>query len=273
MGVDYPIAIDNDFAVWRAFANAPGPRSTSPTRRDGSGITTSARRTTSAPSGSSSSCSPRRDATSSTATWSRSSRPASSSRPTGHARLAGDLRRLRPDHRLRVTGGLEPDRSRRLRRAGAARAQPVGARPATGRSASRPRRWTSPAAGSPSASAGATSTSSWAPGRTARPCASSSGSTGSRRTSAHGLDVDEQGNGDRRRRPALPADPPATARSPTAPSRSPSSTRAPRPTSSPSAERARGRPETTKPPQVAGVSCEAAEETRTLDLLHGKQTL
>ena len=44
MGVEYPIAMDNDFAVWRAFGNAAtGPRSTSPTPRGGSGITTSAR--------------------------------------------------------------------------------------------------------------------------------------------------------------------------------------------------------------------------------------
>ena len=78
MGVAYPIAIDNDFAIWRAFDNkATGPRSTSWTRRAGSGIATSARRTTSAPRGSSSSCFPRRGATGSMTNWSRSSPTAS----------------------------------------------------------------------------------------------------------------------------------------------------------------------------------------------------
>ena len=83
MGVDYPIAVDNDFAVWRAFDNAYWPALYFVDAGDGSGTTTSARRTTSGRSGSSSSCSPKRAATTSTRTWWRSSRTASTSPPTG----------------------------------------------------------------------------------------------------------------------------------------------------------------------------------------------
>jgi thiol-disulfide isomerase/thioredoxin len=68
MGIDYPVAVDNAFAVWRAFDNATGPRSTSSTPGDAVATTTSARRTTSARSRSSSSCSPRPGAPTSTRT-------------------------------------------------------------------------------------------------------------------------------------------------------------------------------------------------------------
>ena len=60
MGIDYPVAVDNEFAVWRAFDNAYWPALYFvDAERRGSGTTTSARRTTSGRSGSSSSCSPR----------------------------------------------------------------------------------------------------------------------------------------------------------------------------------------------------------------------
>jgi thiol-disulfide isomerase/thioredoxin len=39
MRIDYPIAIDNDYAVWRAFANHYWPACTSPTGRGVSGTT------------------------------------------------------------------------------------------------------------------------------------------------------------------------------------------------------------------------------------------
>ena len=59
MRIDYPVAIDNDYAVWRAFDNHDWPASTLPTRRAASATTTSARPTTSRPSSQSSSYSPR----------------------------------------------------------------------------------------------------------------------------------------------------------------------------------------------------------------------
>jgi len=45
--IDYPVAIDNDVAVWRAFANNYWPALSSSTRRVRSGITVSAKATTS----------------------------------------------------------------------------------------------------------------------------------------------------------------------------------------------------------------------------------
>ena len=47
MRVDYPVAIDNGYAIWRAFDITTGPRCTSPTRRGVSGITISAKASTS----------------------------------------------------------------------------------------------------------------------------------------------------------------------------------------------------------------------------------
>ena len=44
--VEYPIALDNDYGVWRPSPTTSGRRSTSPTRRDGSATTTSARAST-----------------------------------------------------------------------------------------------------------------------------------------------------------------------------------------------------------------------------------
>ena len=56
MRIDYPVAVDNDYAVWGAFANTTGPPCTSPTRRGASGTTTSAKANTSSRKWSSSSC-------------------------------------------------------------------------------------------------------------------------------------------------------------------------------------------------------------------------
>jgi thiol-disulfide isomerase/thioredoxin len=47
IGIAHPIAVDNDFAVWRALTTRTGPPCTSPTPKGGSGTTASARRTTS----------------------------------------------------------------------------------------------------------------------------------------------------------------------------------------------------------------------------------
>jgi thiol-disulfide isomerase/thioredoxin len=44
--VGYPVAIDSDYAVWRAFSNHYCPPSTSPTLRGGCGIISSARAST-----------------------------------------------------------------------------------------------------------------------------------------------------------------------------------------------------------------------------------
>ena len=46
MGVEYPIAIDSDYAVWHAFSNRYWPAVYSPTREGGSDITSSARAAT-----------------------------------------------------------------------------------------------------------------------------------------------------------------------------------------------------------------------------------
>ena len=43
MGIAYPVALDSDYAIWRAFTTTTGPPCTSPTRRDISATTTSAR--------------------------------------------------------------------------------------------------------------------------------------------------------------------------------------------------------------------------------------
>jgi hypothetical protein len=83
MGVDYPIAVDNDFAIWRAFDNAFWPALYFVDPEDASGITTSVRRNTSGRRGSSSSSSPRREAMRSTKTSSQLSRQASTSPRTG----------------------------------------------------------------------------------------------------------------------------------------------------------------------------------------------
>ncbi len=49
LGVGYPVAIDNDYAVWTAFHNRYWPRSTLPTPRDESATTTSVKRNTTRP--------------------------------------------------------------------------------------------------------------------------------------------------------------------------------------------------------------------------------
>ena len=43
MRIDYPIAVDNDYAIWRAFDNRSGPHCTSSTRGDASVTITSVR--------------------------------------------------------------------------------------------------------------------------------------------------------------------------------------------------------------------------------------
>ena len=59
--IDYPVAIDNDYAIWRAFENQYWPAHLFHRRRGRACATTiSARATTKGPSGLSSSCLPRR---------------------------------------------------------------------------------------------------------------------------------------------------------------------------------------------------------------------
>ena len=69
LGVEYPVVIDNDFAIWQSLANRSWPPSTSPTATAGSATATSARAPTRRPSERSSSC------------WASTRRP-SASRPT-----------------------------------------------------------------------------------------------------------------------------------------------------------------------------------------------
>ena len=138
MGVDYPIAVDNDFAVWRAFDNAYWPalyfvdadgrirhhhfgeedyerserviqqllaEAGSDDVDDGPGVGRAGRRL------------PRRR--------------------LGHAGVAGDLRRLRPGHRLRVTGRPRTRPQPGLRASRRGSGSTSGLSPATGRWASR----------------------------------------------------------------------------------------------------------------------------------------
>ena len=138
MGIEYPVAVDNEFAVWRAFDNAYWPAlyfvdAGGRIRHHHFGEED----------------------------YERSERVIQqllaeagradvdddlvSVEPDGvylgadwdDAGVAGDLRRLRPGHRLRVTGWPRTRPQPGLPRAVAAQAQPVGPRPATGRWESR----------------------------------------------------------------------------------------------------------------------------------------
>jgi hypothetical protein len=46
MRIEYPVVIDNDYAIWRAFKNQHGPPSTSSTRADAFVSITSGRAST-----------------------------------------------------------------------------------------------------------------------------------------------------------------------------------------------------------------------------------
>ena len=83
LNVEFPIALDPEYAVWEAFATATGRPSTSPTRRGGSGTTSSARADTTSANGSSSGCCAMPGETASATTWSRSFPTASRPKPTG----------------------------------------------------------------------------------------------------------------------------------------------------------------------------------------------
>ncbi len=72
MRVDYPIAIDNDFAIWRASTTTIGRPSISSMRRGGFGIINSARVNTSSRKGSFNNCCPRPEAAASVMNWFRS---------------------------------------------------------------------------------------------------------------------------------------------------------------------------------------------------------
>ena len=136
MDVEYPIALDSDYAVWRRVrATTTGRPSTSPTRRAGSGTTSSARAGTTSASGSSSSCCARPGARTSPTTWSPSRRTGSRRRPTGtNLRVARDLPRLRAGPELRVSGRRRARTSPHLRRARSRWSSTSGRSPGTGRS-------------------------------------------------------------------------------------------------------------------------------------------
>ena len=94
MGVDFPIALDNDFAVWRAFDNNAWPALYFIDDEGESAITISARRTTSALSGSSSSWWPRLGSTAPIGSWCRLKSLRLRLRRMGDAGIPRDLRRL-----------------------------------------------------------------------------------------------------------------------------------------------------------------------------------
>ncbi len=84
MKIDYPVAVDNDYAVWSAFDNHYWPAlyfadEHGQIRR----ITTTAKANTSSRKWSSSNCWPKPDPPASAATWSRSTPAAWKPRPTG----------------------------------------------------------------------------------------------------------------------------------------------------------------------------------------------
>ena len=84
-GLEYPVAIDSSYGVWRAFANHYWPAVYIADAEGGSGTTTSARAATRSASGSFSSCCEKPASTTSATTSSPSSRRASRCRPTGRA--------------------------------------------------------------------------------------------------------------------------------------------------------------------------------------------
>ena len=83
MRVEYPIAIDSDYAVWRAFGNHYWPALYIADAQGESGTTSSARAATTSANGSSSSCCARPGTRASVTIWSPSLRTVSRLRPTG----------------------------------------------------------------------------------------------------------------------------------------------------------------------------------------------
>ena len=119
MNVRYPIALDPDYAVWRAFDNHYWPARTSPTRKDESATTNSARVDTRSANEPSRCCCARPGATASPTISSPSPTTASRRKRTGRTWIARDVPRLSAGSELRV-GRC------RARRTGAL-AQPVDA--------------------------------------------------------------------------------------------------------------------------------------------------
>jgi len=71
-GIDYPVAIDNDYTVWSAFANHYWPALYFADAQGASGIITSAKASISSPKWLSSNCWPRPEPATSAGNWSRS---------------------------------------------------------------------------------------------------------------------------------------------------------------------------------------------------------
>ena len=186
-----------------------GPPSTSSTPRDGSGITTSARRTTSGRSGSSSSCSPRREATVSTedlvsvepdgvylaADWDTLGSPETY---VGYARATG----------FASPGGLATRPQPGLRRAAAASRSTSGRSPATGRSGPQITTLNEPGGRIVHRFHGRDLNLVLGTRADGAPVRFRVLIDGQPPIGARGLDVDEQGDGTVVRGAALPADPP-----------------------------------------------------------------
>jgi thiol-disulfide isomerase/thioredoxin len=85
MRITYPVATDNDYAVWRAFDNHYWSALYVADAQGESDTTTSARANTASRKWSSSNCWPRPDPPARALTWSRSPPAAWKSRPTGPA--------------------------------------------------------------------------------------------------------------------------------------------------------------------------------------------
>ena len=179
LGVGYPVVIDNDFAIWRSFDNHYWPAAL-PRRPRRARPVPPLRRGRLRGDRAGDPAAPRRR---------RGDRPTST--PAGVAEAAdwdtlespGDLRRVSPRRAPRCSGATR------------ARAQPLGARRrVVGRRGGRRAR-RRPAARSPTASRRATSTSSWRRPPRAPRSASPSRSTAKPPGDAHGVDVDESGEG------------------------------------------------------------------------------
>ena len=175
LGVGYPVVIDNDFAIWRAFENHYWPAVYLVDATGASATSTSARRPTRRPNGRSSSCSA-----------SRRSRPGRRRR----RRQAADWDTLRSPETYVGDGRGE----RRATRRATAGAQRVGARRRLVASSEEAAVLDAAAARSRTASRRATSTSS-SRRRPGAPVRFTVRLDGQPPGDDHGLDIDESGEG------------------------------------------------------------------------------
>ena len=187
--IDYPVAVDNDYAIWSAFDNHYWPAlyfiDTEGIIRDqhfGEGRYEQSERIIQRLLG------VERELVS---VEGRRRRGAGRLGPPADAR---DVSRLRAQRALRASRRRRVRRAPRLRATRAAATSTTGRSPASGRSGARTSSSTRPAAASPSGSTRATRISCYPPEHERR-SPSACSSTARPRARQHGVDVDEDGNG------------------------------------------------------------------------------